>query len=286
METVVNITAALAGTYSLAVAAKPQDADHPYGHGKAEFVSAALEGVLVMAAGCFMIYQSITAFVSNRQLERLSSGLVLVFICAAASVVMGYYCMRKGKQNRSLALIASGNHLITDAVTSFAILLGLAAVLLLKAPWIDKVLAIAMSGFIIYNGYRILRKSLSGIMDEADKDLLTNLVEGLNENRRINWIDLHNLRAIKYGSRLHIDCHLTVPWYLNVKEAHQEVEALNRLIDERYSSAVEMFVHTDGCLPTSCPICIKDDCPVRQSPFQKQLKWTLHNVVENRKHTI
>ncbi len=85
----------------------------------------------------------------------------------------------------------------------------------------------------MYTGYGILRKSLAGIMDEADKELLQKMVDVLNANRRTNWIDLHNLRVIKYGGQLHIDCHLTVPWYFNVNEAHEEVDELTNLIQAR-----------------------------------------------------
>jgi divalent metal cation (Fe/Co/Zn/Cd) transporter len=123
-------------------------------------------------------------------------------------------------------------------------------------------------------------------MDEADMGLLKEMLHVLNANRREHWIDLHNLRVIKYGSRLHLDCHLTVPWYLNVHEAHIEVEALDKLIRQQFGDSIELFVHTDGCLPISCPICSKDDCPVRQHPFQKRLEWTLENILSDKKHTV
>ncbi len=111
----------------------------------------------------------------------------------------------------------------------------------------------------MYNGYTIIRKSLAGIMDEADMDLLKKLVSTLNENRRPNWIDIHNLRIQKYGNVLHIDCHLTVPWYLNVLEAHNEVEALQQLIKSQFGDAIEFFVHTDGIFPVSCPVSFNED---------------------------
>src|SRR6185312_9044054 len=109
---------------------------------------------------------------------------------------------------------------------TLAIIIVLIIIMLTKLFWLDKVIAFILALFIIYNGYTIIRKSLAGIMDEADMDLLKKLVTALNEKRRSNWIDIHNLRIIKYGSVLHIDCHLTVPWYLNVLEAHAEVEEL------------------------------------------------------------
>ena len=121
----------------------------------------------------------------------------------------------------------------------------------------------------------------------ADMNLLKQLVKLLNANRRENWIDIHNLRVIKYGTLLHADCHLTVPWYLNINEAHAEIDHLRALITSEFGDAFEMFVHTDGCLPpATCAICIKHDCPVRQHVLEKRLEWTLANVLLNEKHTL
>ena len=108
----------------------------------------------------------------------------------------------------------------------------------------------------------------------------------LNENRKENWVDLHNLRVIKYGSILHIDCHLTVPWYLNLHEAHWEIDALAELIRKEFGESLELFVHTDGCLPFSCQICDKENCQVRKDNFVKQIEWTLANISQNKKHEL
>jgi len=138
----------------------------------------------------------------------------------------------------------------------------------------------------MYNGYKIIRASLAGIMDEADMQLLKRLVVLLNGNRRKNWIDLHNLRVIKYGVVLHIDCHLTLPWYMNIHEAHKEIDILIELIKTEFGDAIETFVHTDGCLDFSCNICTKQDCNVRQHPFKEKIEWTLQNVIVNKKHRL
>ena len=108
----------------------------------------------------------------------------------------------------------------------------------------------------------------------------------LNAHRRPNWIDLHNLRIIKFGSILHLDCHLTVPWYLNVNEAHGEIENLSALVKDEFGETVELFVHSDGCMDFSCPICVKDDCPVRKHNFEKRLQWTVENISNDTKHHI
>jgi cation diffusion facilitator family transporter len=153
----------------------------------------------------------------------------------------------KGKKNNSLALVASGRHLQSDSYSTLGIIAGLVLIYFTGYKWIDPIVAIIFGLLIIYTGYKILRPSIAGIMDEADKKLLDELAVMLNKNRRENWVDLHNLRVIKYGSILHIDCHLTVPWYLNVHEAHREVDALSALVKQHYGESVELFVHSDGC---------------------------------------
>ena len=117
-------------------------------------------------------------------------------------------------------------------------------------------------------------------------ELLQKLVAVLNFSRRENWIDLHNLRVIKYGIVLHIDCHLTVPWYMNVIEAHSEVEELMGLIKKEFGDAIEMFVHTDACLDFSCNICTKENCTVRRHVFNKKIEWTLKNIIADKKHKL
>jgi len=97
---------------------------------------------------------------------------------------------------------------------------------------------------------------------------------------------LHNLRVIKYGSVLHIDCHLTVPWFLNVHEAHGEVDALSSLVRREFGESVELFVHVDGCLPFSCKVCNKQNCNERKHNFEKRIDWTLENVLQDKKHQV
>jgi divalent metal cation (Fe/Co/Zn/Cd) transporter len=123
-------------------------------------------------------------------------------------------------------------------------------------------------------------------MDEADQKLLEDIVKVLNEHRRENWIDLHNMRIIKYGSTLHCDCHLTVPWYLNVIESHEEIQELATLIKHQFGDSVEFFVHTDFCLEFSCRICYKQNCMVRKHPFEKRITWTIENISKDSKHDI
>ena len=286
LESTVNVIAGFIGLYSLSVAARPRDENHPYGHGKAEFLSAAVEGTLIGVAGLFIIYESIYNLLYPQPLKKLDYGIVLVAFTALVNYGMGYYSIRQGKKNHSLALVASGKHLQSDTYSTLGIIVGLIFIYTTHIQWIDGVVAILFGVILIVTGYRILRSSIAGIMDEADRDLLLKMVDLLNKHRRENWIDLHNLRVIKYGGQLHVDCHLTVPWYFNVHEAHREIDELSNLIRNEFGSSLELFVHSDGCLDFSCPICTKKDCTVRKRPFEKQMPWTLENLALNKKHQL
>jgi len=286
LESIVNVAAGFIGLYSLYISAKPRDINHPYGHGKAEFLSAAVEGTLILSAGAIIIYKAIQHFIYPVPIHSIDKGMILVGITGLVNLGVGFLGFRYGKRNQSLALIASGRHLISDSYSTFGIVAGLLLISFTKLVWIDSAIAIVFGAIIIYTGYKIVRRSIAGIMDEADEELLQKMVRVLNANRKENWVDLHNLRVIKYGSILHVDCHLTVPWYLNVNEAHAEIEALGSFIKREFGESLELFVHSDGCLYVQCPICLKSDCPVRHHPFEKRMEWSLQNILSDKKHQL
>jgi cation diffusion facilitator family transporter len=286
LESTVNVVAGLIGVYSLYVSAKPRDSDHPYGHGKVEFISAAVEGTLIAFAGLLIVYKATTSLIHPQPIRKLDYGIILVAATALVNYIAGTICVQTGVKNNSLALIASGKHLKTDTWSTVGIIIGLILLYFTRLPWLDSAVAFIFAFIIIYTGYKIIRTSIAGIMDETDVTLLNRLVELLNNNRRVNWIDLHNLRIIKYGGTLHMDCHLTVPWYLNVNEAHEEVEALAEIVRNKYDKAVELFVHADGCQEFSCRICSKKDCLVRQHGLEQKVEWTINNISQDRKHRL
>ncbi len=266
LESIVNVLAGFIGLFSLYVAAKPRDLDHPYGHGKAEFISAAIEGTMIGSAGAIILYKAIQHLINPIELHKIDLGILLVAITAVINFAVGYFCLQTGKKNNSAALMASGKHLQTDTWSTAGIIAGLALLYFTGYNWIDSAVACLFGCIIVFTGYRIVRSSLAGIMDEADVKLLGRMVEVLNTSRQTNWVDLHNLRVIKYGSVLHVDCHLT--------------------IRKEFGESLELFVHTDGCLYAQCPICIKNDCPVRQHNFEQRITWTLENISRNKKHEL
>jgi cation diffusion facilitator family transporter len=284
LESTINVTAGFIGLYSLYLSAQPRDANHPYGHGKVEFVSAAVEGTLITIAGILIIYEAVRNLRHPHEISDLDYGIILVAITAAVNWGVGFYAVRTGRRNNSLALVASGKHLQSDTYSTLGIIVGLAIILFTGIVWLDSVVALIFALIIIYTGYKIVRGSIAGIMDEADEELMERLVATIESSRRPNWVDLHNLRIIKYGHTLHIDCHLTVPWYLTVRDAHAEVDALQTLVDENFGESVDMFVHTDPCLETSCSICLIAGCPEREAPFVRRISWTSENVASDEKH--
>ncbi len=284
LESVVNILAGGVGLYSLLLSAKPRDSNHPYGHGKAEYLSAAVEGIFILLAGVFIIYKAIENLFIEHSVKDTNLGIVLMASTAIMNYATGYYCVLRGKKNRSIQLIAAGKHLMTDTWSTLAIIIGLVLIHVTGIQYLDSIVALLMAVFILLMGVKVLRPGISGIMDEADTKLLESIVKVLNEKRNENWIDLHNVRFQKFGNTLHCDCHLTVPWYFNVREAHAEVERLGAVIAEEFGTKVEMFVHTDPCLDYSCRVCSKQHCLVRKHPQETRITWTVENIALDRKH--
>lgn len=286
LESTVNVVTGFTGLYALRVAARPRDHNHPYGHGKAELVSASLEGLLIVVAGLLIVKESWDNLWEPHPVRNLDAGMVVVAATALANFLLGRWCIQVGTRHHSLALHASGKHLQSDTWTTIGIVCGLLLMRLTHITWIDSVVAAIFALWIIYEGISILRSTISGIMDEADQQLVEHIIGRLEQGRRPSWIDLHNLRTLKFGHTLHVDCHLTVPWYFDVREAHAEVEGLEKIMkDASPDHFLETFVHMDACQPPrSCRICTMPNCTARTQPFAERVAWTLENVTQNARH--
>ncbi|MGB3870093.1 MAG: cation diffusion facilitator family transporter [Flavobacteriales bacterium] len=285
LESIVNVAAGGIALYSLMLAAKPRDREHPYGHGKVEFISAALEGSLVALAGGLIIYRAIEAWLTGVEIHALGIGTLMIAGSGAANLALGLVLRKRGRRAHSLTMEAGGVHLLSDAWSSAALVLGLVVIQLTGLLWLDSLFAIGFAIFIIWQGIRMVRRSVGGIMDETDMAVADELVRIIDTNRRPEWIDIHNFRVIKFGSTLHIDCHVTLPWYFTLERAHDEISELDALVNRNSGREVEFFIHMDPCIPTSCPICRIMDCPVREAPFVKRIPWTLATVLANTKHS-
>ena len=286
MESIVNIIAAFMGLYSLYLAAKPKDLDHPYGHGKVEFVTSGIEGALIIFAGVIIIVQSVDSLLHGNVPKKLDWGILIVALTAAINYLMGHISIKKGIKQNSLVLQSSGKHLQSDTLTTLGVVISLVLIYFTKIYWIDAAVALIFGGYIMFIGYKIIRKALSGIMDEADLEMLSRLAKFLNENRKPEWIDIHNMRIQQHGSGLHIDAHLTLPWYFELRKAHEEMEKAYKLIGENTDRSVEFNFHLDDCKTFSCEICQLSDCPVRQKPFVKKIEWNEKNISQVQKHSL
>lgn len=285
MESIVNVISAFMGLYSLYLAAKPKDEDHPYGHGKVEFVTSGIEGALISIAGLMIIYEGINSLIVGKVLNKLDWGIAIIAATAIINYFLGYISIKKGEKENSLVLISSGKHLQSDTVTTLGVVISLIIVYFTKIYWIDSLVALFFGFYNIFVGYKIVRKSLSGIMDEQDPELLNKIINLLENNRRTEWIDIHNMKIQQFGSSLHIDAHITLPYYYSLREAHQEMEKVIILLANNTNRTVEFNFHMDDCKPISCSICQIMDCPVRQHPFIKRIEWTPENVTSVEKHT-
>jgi len=230
--------------------------------------------------------QAIQSFIDPEPLRSLDLGIILVAISAVINYAFGYWAYETGKRNDSLALQASGKHLQTDTYTTLGIIAGLVFIRFTGIEWFDGVVAIIFALLIMRMGVRILRQAVAGIMDESDEDLLEEMIDFLQKNRDPKWIDLHNLRIIKYGRILHVDCHLTLPWYLTVKQAHAKLDKIEELIAQKFGNRIEIFIHTDYCMEFSCRICQVENCDVRQHKFEEAITWTIENVASDGKHHL
>lgn len=284
MESIVNVAASGFAFYSIHLAAKPRDDNHPYGHGKVEFFSVFIEGGLILIAGLLILGKAVYNLFFPEELGNLLEGIGLIAFTGAVNWAYGQYMVKKSKALNSLTIEADGKHLQTDAYSTLGLLVGLALMYLTGWIWIDLVLSVGLALFIIFGGYRLLRKSISGLMDESDVELIESIVDILEQNRQPDWIDVHNLRVQRYGQELHIDCHVTMPNYYRLDRVHEEVSAIDQVVNTHIQSDTELFIHVDPCLPECCSYCSVMDCPIRSQPFNKLIPWDADNVVKNQKH--
>ena len=283
-ESIVNILASSFAFFSIYLASQPRDENHPYGHGKVEFFSVFIEGALIGIAGVVIIFKSVYNVFYPHPISDLVIGAIIIGATGIVNGSLGYYIIKRGKQLRSITLEADGKHLITDMITSLGLVVGLLLIHFTKILLLDSILSILVGLYIVYTGYKLVRKSVSGLMDEADFQVVSDIVAILDKKRRDEWIDIHNFRAQKYGNELHIDCHMTLPNYFDLNRVHEEVSLVDKLINEEASIKTELFIHSDPCLPYCCHYCSMPNCPIRSEPKTTTIPWTMENLIRNKKH--
>lgn len=284
MESIVNILAAFMGLYSLYLSGKPQDNEHPYGHGKVEFLTSGIEGALIVLAGIMICIQAIGSLLRPEPIKSADIGLVIIFFAGLVNYILGMISIRKGKKSNSAVLVSSGKHLQADTITTAGVVFSLIIIHFTGWVWVDAVMALLFGGYIMYSAYGILRNSVKGIMDEADVSIVKELAKSMEEIRQDNWIDIHDLRVQQHGADLHIDAHVTLPYYYTLKQAHAELELLMQKTAKSIERKIEFNFHMDDCKPCSCAICTLEECPVRLESFKAKIPWTEATVTLPNKH--
>jgi len=282
-ESVVNVVASSFAFFSIYLSAQPRDANHPYGHGKVEFFSVFVEGALIGVAGVLIVVKAVYGIFYPTQIRDLLTGAIIIAVTGIINGGYGYYMIRKGKALSSITLEADGRHLITDMITSCGLVIGLILIYVTRIALLDNILSIGVGLYIAFEGYKLVRRSVGGLMDETDFEVVERIVKVLDEKRRDEWIDIHNFRAQKYGIELHIDCHLTLPNYFDLTKVHDEVKMVDELINNEVTKT-ELFIHTDPCVPQCCHYCSMPNCPIRSEAKREHIVWTLDKVIRNKKH--
>lgn len=285
LESIINVVAGAFACYSIYLAGKPKDENHPYGHGKVEFFSIGFEGAMIFIAGCLILFKAVQFFFIPTTLESIDKGLWIIGGTAAGNLILGAYLLGEGKKLSSLTIKGNGSHIMTDVYSSGGLIVALLIIHFTGWTWVDPLASALMGALILRQGYRLLRQSISGLMDETDMQVVDKVIAILQEHRRVEWIDVHNMRVQQYGNNYHIDCHLTLPYYLLLNDAHEELKAMEKLVNDSFTSGeVEFFIHIDPCLSSCCHYCQMPDCAVRQHDFTGVIHWTRENVLPNRKH--
>jgi cation diffusion facilitator family transporter len=270
LESIINVVASGFAIASILIAAKPPDADHPYGHGKVEYFSAGFEGALIILAAFGIFRVGVPRLLHPQPLPHLSDGLLLLLAAGLVNLVLGVGLIRVGRKTDSLVLIADGKHLLTDVYTSAGVLAGLWLAALTGYYRLDGIIACAVGLNILATGGKLVRESVGGLMDRSSPELVDELVMLVQRHRKPNWIDVHELRNWRSGARVYMDFHLILPRYLTLEEAHAEGRELEGIIRNHFRQTAEVMIHLDPCIDGDCPVCAEAGCDYRKEDLKER----------------
>lgn len=245
LESIVNVATAIAALIAIRVAAVPADANHPYGHHKAEFFSAVLEGVMIIVAALLILHEAWAGFLSPLSVGEMP--LIGLVVNGGASVVNALWAMvliRGGGRMRSPALVADGRHLMTDVITSAGVIGGLLAARLTGWDWLDPAMAALVALNILWSGWKVTAESLSGLMDEAVPEEELESIRAVISEAAEGAIEAHDLRTRHAGPVTFIDFHLVVDSNATVSEAHDICDRIERALKEKVPQA-EVTIHVE-----------------------------------------
>ena len=221
LESVVNVVASLVAFTAIRFAALPADANHPYGHAKAEFFSAVIEGVLIIVAAISILQHAYVTWSHPARFEQPWLALSLTVVSTTINGGWAAVLSRIGRSARSAALVADSKHLWSDVVTSVGILAGLALVLATGLNWLDPLLAGATAVHVLWSGLSVVRSSVGGLMDEAPDSATMARIRRLVNEHAEGALEAHDLRTRHAGRLTYLEFHLVVPGTMRVDQAHE-----------------------------------------------------------------
>ena len=244
LESMVNIATAIATLAAVRYGAIPADANHPYGHGKAEYFSVVLEGVFIVIAAVSIFRAAWVGYFAPHAITTPVEGLAVTVVASLLNGAWGFVLVREGRRRRSPALTAAGVHLFTDVATSVGVVIGL--VLALATGWLvlDAVLAGLVAINILFAGWRVIRMSISGLMDEAvPADTLERIRALISENAA-GAIEAHDIRTRHAGRLTFIEFHLVVPGTMPVSQSHDICDRIERALKAEVHDA-SITIHVE-----------------------------------------
>jgi cation diffusion facilitator family transporter len=244
IESIVNVATAIAAFVAVRLSAKPADAEHPYGHHKAEYFSAVLEGVLIVGAAIAIFREAYFAMLAPRQLDAPWVGLAVNAGALAINAAWSHVLIRQGRARKSPALVADGRHLLTDVVSSAGVLGGVALASLTGWAILDPALAALVALNILWSGWGLVKESIGGLMDEAVPPATLARIREIISANADGAIEAHDLRTRHAGRMMFIDFHLVVPGSMNVSAAHDICDRLERAIKGEFPDAL-ISIHVE-----------------------------------------
>lgn len=281
LESIINVVGAGLLIFAIRYGSMPADEDHPYGHGKIEYFSAAFEGGLIAFAAILIIEEAIAALIHHRPLMQLGVGIWVVGLAGLANLFLGLFLVREGKSKKSKALEASGKHILSDFWTSVGVVGGLFLVKWTKIMWIDSATAIVVAILLAYTGIKMVKESFDNLMDKEHPEDIQRLAEIFSQNMTQLVIQIHNLKVIRSGRYHHIDAHLVVPEFWNVKDIHENILKFERRVIKNYGYDGEIHFHLDPCRQVYCEYCDVKDCPIRKNEFVERRPVVLEDLRSN-----
>lgn len=277
-ESVVHIFATGMALFSIFLSNKPADQSHFYGHGNVEYFSAGIEGFLIIIAAVVIIFESTKDLILGVELQKMDIGLYVITAAGIINLLLGLFLIRTGNKTGSLTLVADGKHVLTDSYTSIGVMIGILLVIFTGIKEIDPIFAIIVATNILFTGYKLIRQSIGGLMNETDETLLKKISELLLSIRKNYWIDLHQLRFWTSGERVFIDFHLIVPFYFTVKQSHDEEDFIKAELQKLFPNA-DLKIHFDYCWDDLCKLCEYADCSSRKELISQKIIWNKEKLI-------